>query len=144
MKLVTTILLVVASVSVDGLSTGYIHEVRADLALAERVVVRPSPENGGGQYSITDAAMLRSLGKSIPRSTRVHKSKGSIATTSYVVIEVYGDRNADAPDRQITVVPKMGMFRLNGATYEFKNKNDALYKALLKITQTNNSDEARD
>ena len=136
--------LVFLSVSADELSTGYIHEIRGDLALAERIVLKPSPANGGGQYTITDANTIRSLGRLVDRKSKVHTSDGNIATASYVVIEIYSDRGADVPDRQITVIPKMGLFEPKGRIYEFNTKHDAMYKSLLKFMHTEKEKGTKD
>ena len=115
-----------------------IHEIRANLALAEYVVLKPSRENGGGSFRISDDATLRSMGRSIPKGTKVANADGKIATASYVVVEVFGDPKAKVPEMRITIAPTIGLYHVDGVLYEFRTPDFSLYQKVLALTQPTN------
>lgn len=128
-------LLLTAVVQSTGLTTGYINEIRADLALADRIVVKASPENGGGMRTVTDPATLRALARHIPRNSIVRRMDGKLGIATYVVLEIYETADAKDPLRSLTVTPKKCMFHLDEQAYEFTSDNAAFYAAVVEFAK---------
>ena len=119
----------------DPLTTSYVHELRADLALADRVVVRPSPENGGGERTLSDPAELRRLAKLIPRDAAVRPAGGAVGTVSYASLRVYDAADSEEPRHVVTVIPDACLFRVGRRTYQLDTPDDSLYKAALAAAE---------
>ncbi len=133
MNIALSFLFALTNLSFDALSTGYIHQIRADLALAERVVLKPSPENGGGTFTITDANDLRLLARTIDRKSEVFQFNAKAGTTNYVVVEIFVDANSKQPDLRITFLSKAALFTLKGKQHLFSTADGATFKALMKM-----------
>lgn len=119
----------------DGLTTNYAQELRAEIALADHLVVRLSPENGGATRSVKDLAVLREIAQQLPRSVATLPSEGSISSTDYASVEVYNNPDQERPTYQITVTPSHCAFRVKGAVYELKLPNRSLYDAVIKAAK---------
>lgn len=140
MNIALTVLLALTNVSSDVHTTGFIHQIRADLALAERVVVKPSPTNGGGTFTITDANDLRLMARAIDRKSEVIEFNFKAGAADYVIVDIFVDARSEHPDLRITFLSTAALFTLNDTQYMFRNADRATYKALLKMIAKRKSD----
>ena len=133
MNIVLTVLLTLTNVSSDDHTTGFIHQIRADLALAERVVLKPSPTKGGGTFTITDANDLRFMARAIDRKSEVVEFNFRAGSADYVIVDIFVDGTSEHPELRITFLSTAALFTLNDTQYMFRNADRATFKALLKM-----------
>jgi hypothetical protein len=122
-----------AAVGADKeLTTSYVQELRSEVALADHLVLRTSPENGGATRSTNDLAELREIAKLFPKSATVLASQGNISSTDYATIAVYDAPHSKRPRYEITVTPSHCAFTVKTEVYEFKTVDASLYRAVVK------------
>ncbi len=71
MKILVLALFFVAIENDGGLTTSYVQELRAEIALADHLVLRTSPENGGATRSTNELSELRTIAKLLRRAATV-------------------------------------------------------------------------
>ena len=115
-----------------GLKTSYVHKLRAEIALADRVEIAASRDDGGARRVLEDPDELKKLAQQIPRDTAVQTAEGTVSSASYVTIAVYPKEMDKRPSLRVTILPGHGFLKIDDRLCEFKTKDDSLYRYLLK------------
>ncbi len=124
----------------DGgsISAPYAYRIRVEIATAQEMKIRSSPELGERTFTIRDTATLVDLARRIPNDAQTSVRIGNIASTEYIVARL-SLSEADNATEQVTIVPTAIFLDRNDAKLVLRLPDRQLFDACLshlKMTPT--------